>query len=254
MTLGKLIDELDREIRVPGLANVWLPPIRSRIDMQATGIKSPVGIKVSGSDLATIEKVAEQVVQSLRTVRGTASAVAERLSSGRYIDVTIDRLAAARYGLNVSDIQDVIASAVGGENVTETVEGLERYPVNVRFPRELRDSLALVQALPIATEKGATIPLSAVAKVAINDGPSMLRSENARPSAWIYVDIRGRDLSGYVREAQRLIAAQVALPPGYSLTWSGQFEYLERAARRLSLVVPMTLAAILLLLYLAFAS
>ncbi len=252
MTPGKLVEELDRAVRVPGLSNIWVPPIRNRIDMLATGIKSPIGIKVAGPDLAEVNRVTRAVEQAVQNVPGVTSALAERLEGGRYIDVTIDRVAAARYGLNIVEIQDVIAAAVGGENIGETVEGLARFPISVRYPRELRDSVDAIRMLPIVTEMGAQIPLAAVATVRIVDGPPMLRTENARLSGWVYVDARGRDLVSVVRDLQVVVAREVKLPAGYSLSWSGQFEYLERAKARLAYVVPFTLLVIFVLLYLAF--
>ena len=252
MTMDKLIDELDRTVRVPGLSNIWVPPIRNRIDMLATGIKSPIGIKVAGADLAVVNRVAQAIERAVQGVPGVTSALAERLEGGRYVDVTIDRVAAARFGLNITEIQDVIAAAVGGENIGETVEGLARFPISVRYPRELRDSVDAIRMLPIVTEMGAQIPLSAVATVRIVDGPPMLRSENARLSGWVYVDARGRDLVSVVHDLQAAVAREVKLPPGYSLSWSGQFEYLERAKARLAYVVPFTLLVIFVLLYLAF--
>jgi copper/silver efflux system protein len=251
-TVEKLIEELDRAVKIPGLSNLWVPPIRNRIDMLATGIKSPVGIKIAGADLKVIEKIGAQIEQLVKTVPGVTSAFAERVTGGRYIEVNIDRVAAARYGLNISDVQQVVAVAVGGENITETIEGLERYPVNVRYPREIRDSIGKLRQLPIITERGATITLGTVADIKVVDGPPMLRSENARLNGWIYVDIRGRDLSSVVKDAQNLVRSQVELSPGYSVSWSGQFEYLERANKRLQVVVPATLAIILVLLYLTF--
>ncbi|ARU31480.1 CusA/CzcA family heavy metal efflux RND transporter [Sulfuriferula sp. AH1] len=252
MTEAKLVDELDRTVKLPGLSNVWVQPIRNRIDMLATGIKTPVGIKISGPDIKVIERIGEQIEGLIKPISGTASALAERLNGGRYIDVNIDRTAAARYGLNIKDIQEVIATAVGGDNIGETIEGLERYPINIRYPQATRDSLSQLQSLPIITDSGATVPLSAVAEVKIVDGPPMLKSENSRPSGWVYVDIRGRDLGSYVAEAQRIVRDKVKLPPGYSIAWSGQFEYLERASKRMAMVVPLTLSIILLLLYLTF--
>jgi len=252
MTPEKLVEELDRLVRLPGLANIWIPPIRNRIDMLATGIKSPLGIKVSGADLAEIDRVATEIERLVRDVPGVASALAERVVGGRYIDVRIDRAAAARYGLSIADVQSVVSAAIGGENVGETIEGRRRFPINVRYPRELRDSIGKLKVLPIVTEAGAQVPLAAVASIAITDGPPLLRSENARLAGWIYVDIRGRDLVSVVRDAQALVADKVALPPGVSVQWSGQFEYLERAAKRLAVVVPFTLAIIFVLLYLAF--
>ena len=252
MTQEKLIEELDRAVRVPGLSNIWVPPIRNRIDMLATGIKSPLGIKVAGPDLATIERIASDIERAVKNVPGVTSALAERLTGGRYIDVTIDRVAAARFGMNIMDVQEIIAAAVGGENIGETIEGLQRFPISVRYPRELRDSVEALRALPVVTERGAQIPLGALAKIAIVDGPPMLRSENARLSGWVYVDMRGRDLQAVVTDAQRAVREQVKLEPGYSLAWSGQFEYLERAKKRLTIVVPFTLAIIFVLLYIIF--
>jgi Cu(I)/Ag(I) efflux system membrane protein CusA/SilA len=252
MTPEKLVGELDARLTVPGLSNVWVPPIRNRIDMLATGIKSPVGIKISGADPAVIDRVAQEVEREVRTVPGVSSAIAERLNGGRYIDVDIDRLAAARYGLNIEEVQSVISAAVGGENVSEVVEGLQRFPINVRYPRELRDSLADLRQLPVVTPGGAQITLGTVAKLSIADGPPMLRSENARLSGWVYVDLRGRDLKSAVDEMRALVAREIALPAGYSLAWSGQFEYLQRASAKLRIVIPVTLAVIFLLLYLTF--
>ena len=252
MTPEKLVEELDALVRLPGLANIWIPPIRNRIDMLATGIKSPLGIKVAGNDLAEIERVAFDIERAVKGVPGVTSALAERVTGGRYIDVRIDREAAARFGLNVSDVQSVVAAAIGGENVGETIEGRRRFPINVRYPRELRDSVEKLRTLPIVTEAGAQVPLAAVAAVDISDGPPALKSENARLSGWIYVDIRGRDLVSVVGDAKRAVAAAVKLPPGVSVQWSGQFEYIERAAKRLLVVVPFTGAIIFILLYLTF--
>jgi Cu(I)/Ag(I) efflux system membrane protein CusA/SilA len=254
MTPEKLVEELDRVVRLPGLSNIWIPPIRNRIDMLATGIKSPLGIKVSGNDLEEIGRVSAAVERTVKEVPGVSSALAERVSGGRYIEVTIDRHAAARYGLTIMDVQSVVSAAIGGENIGETIEGRSRFPINVRYPRESRDSIEKLRQLPIVTERGAQIPLSALAKLAVADGPPMLRSENARLSGWIYVDIRGRDLGSVVADAQRAVGQQVKLPPGVSLAWSGQFEYLERAKTRLTLVVPFVLLIILVLLYLTFRS
>ncbi|MEO6895688.1 MAG: efflux RND transporter permease subunit [Caldimonas sp.] len=254
MTQDKLVEELDRIVRVPGLANIWVAPIRNRIDMLATGIKSPVGVKVAGADLATIDRLTGEIERALKDVPGVTSALAERLTGGRYVDVDIKREAAARFGLNIADVQSVISSVIGGENIGETVEGLQRFPINLRYPRELRDSLAKIRNLPIVTERGQRLVLSDVADIRITDGPPMLRSENARLSGWVYVDIRGRDLASAVHEMQRVVAQKVALPPGYSVSWSGQFEFLERAVAKLKLVVPFTLLIIFVLLYITFGS
>ena len=254
MTPDRLVEALDQAVQVPGLSNLWVPPIRNRIDMLATGIKSPVGIKVAGADLATLDRLTAQLSQVVQAVPGVSSAVAERLTGGRYIDVDIDRLAAARLGLSVADVQAVVSTAIGGDNVSEVIQGRERYPVNVRYPRELRDSLERLRQLPFVTAKGATVLLQDVARLAIADGPPMLRSENARLSGWVYVDVRGRDLRSAVQAMQAAVGRQVVLPPGYALSWSGQFEYLERATERLQLLVPVALAVIALLLYLLFHS
>ena len=252
MTQDKLVDELDRIVKVPGLANIWVPPTRNRIDMLATGIKSPVGVKVAGADLATIDRVTSEVEMVLKDVPGVSSALAERLTGGRYVDVTINRDAAARFGMNIADVQSVITSAVGGDNIGETVEGLQRFPINMRYPRETRDSLEKLRKLPIVSERGARLVLGDVADIRVTDGPPMLRSENARLSGWVYVDIRGRDLKSAVQDMQRVVAEKVALPPGYSISWSGQFEFLERATAKLKVVVPFTLLIIFVLLYLTF--
>ena len=252
MTQDKLVDELDRIVKVPGMANIWVPPIRNRIDMLATGIKSPVGVKVAGTDLAVIDRVTGEIEKALMDVPGVSSALAERLTGGRYVDVTINRDAAARFGMNIADVQSVITSAVGGDNIGEMVEGLQRFPINLRYPREIRDSLEKLRVLPIVTEKGARLVLSDVAEIRITDGPPMLRSENARLSGWVYVDIRGRDLRSAVKDMQRVVAEKVILPAGYSISWSGQFEFLERATAKLKVVVPFTLLIIFVLLYLTF--
>ncbi|MEO6017572.1 MAG: efflux RND transporter permease subunit [Polaromonas sp.] len=256
MTTDKLVEELDRIVRVPGLANIWVPPIRNRIDMLATGIKSPVGVKVAGTDLATIDRATADIERVLKDVPGVSSALAERLTGGRYVDVNIRRDDAARFGMNVADVQSVIASAVGGENLTgagsEVIDGLQRFPINIRYPREIRDSLEKLRSLPILTERGQRLVLSDVADLRVSDGPPMLRSENARLSGWVYVDIRGRDLRSAVQDMQKAVAAQVKLPPGYSVSWSGQFEFLERATAKLKVVVPFTLLIIFVLLYLCF--
>jgi Cu(I)/Ag(I) efflux system membrane protein CusA/SilA len=254
MTPDQLVAELDRAVQVPGLSNVWVPPIRNRIDMLATGIKSPVGIKVAGPDLATIDRLTTEVEAAVRRVPGVSSALAERLAGGRYIDVDVDRAASARYGLSVADVQAVVTTAIGGENVGEVVSGRERFPINVRYPREIRDSLERLCTLPFVTDKGAQLLLQDVARVSIADGPPMLRSENARLSGWVYVDVHGRDLRSVVRDMQAAVARDVVVPPGYAISWSGQFEYLERATERLKLVVPATLAVVFVLLYLLFRS
>ena len=252
MTPDRLVEELDRVVQVPGLTNVWVPPIRNRIDMLATGIKSPVGIKVAGADLQTIDRLTTRIETAVKQVPGVSSALAERLTGGRYIDVDVDRAAAARFGLSVAEVQAVVSTAVGGENVGEVISGRERFPLNVRYPREIRDSLERLRALPFVTGKGANLLLGDVARITVEDGPPMLRSENARLSGWVYVDVRGRDLGSAVRDMQAVVAKEVTMPAGYALSWSGQFEYLERAAQRMKVVVPATLAVIFVLLYLLF--
>jgi Cu(I)/Ag(I) efflux system membrane protein CusA/SilA len=252
MTPDKLIEELDRTVRVPGLSNIWVPPIRNRIDMLATGIKSPVGVKVAGTDLGEIDRIAAEIERVVKNVPGVTSAFAERLTGGRYIDVQIDRATAARYGLNIADVQGIVSAAIGGDNIGETIEGLRRFPINVRYPRELRDSVEKIRDLSIVTDRGAQIRLRDVAAIRVSDGPPMLKSENARLSGWVYVDLHGRDLSSAVHDMQRVVAQEVKLPPGYSISWSGQFEFLERAAQKLKIVVPATLVIIFVLLYLTF--
>ena len=253
MTPEKLVEELDRVVRVPGLTNIWIPPIRNRIDMLATGIKSPIGVKVAGTNLMEIDTVTQAVERVAKGVPGVSSALAERLTGGRYIDVDIDRKAAARYGLNIADVQSIVAGAIGGENVGETIEGLARFPINVRYPREWRDSLGALEQLPIYTPLGSQITLGTVAKIKVSDGPPMLKSENARPSGWVYIDVRGRDIASVVADLRRVVSEQVKLQPGMSLSYSGQFEFLERANARLKLVVPATLLIIFVLLYMTFA-
>ncbi|MDD4915797.1 MAG: efflux RND transporter permease subunit [Methylococcales bacterium] len=253
MTPEKLVEALDRAVKIPGLTNIWIPPIRNRIDMLATGIKSPIGVKIAGSRLAAIEQAATDVERVARKVPGVSSALAERLGGGRYIDIDIDRLAAARYGLSIAELQAVIAGLVGGDNIGETVEGLARYPINLRYPREWRDSLERLQQLPIVTAGDSLITLGAVANVHISDGPTMLKSENARPSAWVYIDVRGRDLAAVVADLKAAVALDVKPEPGVTLSYAGQFEFLERANARLALVAPATLLIIFVLLYLTFS-
>ena len=252
MTPEKLIEELDRTVRVPGLTNIWIPPIRNRIDMLATGVKSPIGVKVAGTSLAAIDRATLEIERVAKTVPGVSSALAERLSGGRYVEIEIDRVAAARVGLNIADVQSVVSSAVGGETIGETVEGRARFPISVRYPREWRDTPTRLAALPILTPTGSQITLGSVARVRIADGPPMLKSENARPSGWVYIDVRGRDLASVVADLRRAVAKEVKFEPGISLAYSGQFEFLERANARLKLVVPATLLIIFVLLYLTF--
>jgi len=252
MTTGKLIEDMRAALKFPGMPDVFVMPIKTRIDMLTTGIRTPVGIKVNGNDLGQIEAIGKQIETALRQVSGTTSVFAERVAGARYVDVRIRRERAARFGLSVADIQETVATAVGGMNVAETIEGRERYPVNLRYPADLRDSPEKLKQLGIVTPSGGQVALMEVADVSIADGPDMIRSENARLSGWISVDISGRDLGGYVLEAQKVVAEKIKLPPGYSLTWTGQYEYLERAKQRLALVIPFTIAIILLLLYLNF--
>jgi copper/silver efflux system protein len=254
LTIDDLVRELDALVDIPGLTNAWVMPIKTRIDMLATGIKTPVGVKIAGPDLEVIQSIGEELERILPEVWGTASVYAERVAGGRYVTVDIDREGAARYGLNIADVQDIVRTAVGGMNVTQTVEGLERYPVNLRYPQAVRDSVTQLQLLPIVTPAGARIALADVADVRIEDGPPVIKSENARLNGWVYVDIRDRDLGSYVEEAQQVVAAQLDLPAGYSITWSGQYEYMVRAKARLQVVIPITLAIIVLLLYLNFRS
>ncbi|MGR4863788.1 efflux RND transporter permease subunit [Caulobacter sp. LARHSG274] len=252
MTPDKLVAELDARVKVPGLTNVWVPPIRNRIDMLATGIKSPIGVKVSGAKLAELDRIAREVEGVAKGVPGVSSALAERLTGGRYVDVAIDRAAAARFGLNIDDVQSIVSGAIGGETIGQTVEGLARYPISVRYPRELRDSLEGLRALPVLTPGGQQITLGTVADVRIADGPPMLKSENGRPTTWVYVDVRGRDLASVVGDLRHAVDRKVRLSPGVSLSYSGQFEYLQRAADRLKIVVPATLLIIFVLLYVIF--
>ena len=254
MTSEKIRRELNRLIQFPGLTNAWVMPIKTRIDMLATGIKTPVGIKVAGADLNVIQQVGQRIEEVVQQIPGTLSVYSERVASGRYITVDIDRVAASRFGLNIADVQEVIRTAVGGLNVSESVEGLERYPINVRYPRDLRDSPQELRNLTIVTPAGARIPLGEVARIEVADGPAMVKSENARPNGWIFVDIAGRDLGSYVSEAQQMVSQSVELPPGYSINWSGQFEYMARATERLRVVVPFTLIIIMLLLFVNFRS
>jgi Cu(I)/Ag(I) efflux system membrane protein CusA/SilA len=252
MTMDKLKHKLNTLVQLPGVTNAWVMPIKNRIDMLATGIKTPVGVKVAGPDLAGIQQVGQQIEQVLKQVPGTVSVYSERVAGGRYVTIDIDRVAAARFALNIADIQDVVRTALGGMRVGMSVEGLERYPINIRYPRDVRDSLEKLRNLPVVTPAGARIPLAEVADIRIDDGPGMIKTENARLNGWIYVDIEGRDLGSYVVDAQRAVNEQVQLPPGYSISWSGQYEFMVRAIQRLETVVPITLVIIVLLLYLNF--
>lgn len=252
VTSESLRQEFDQLIQFPGLTNAWVMPIKTRIDMLATGIKTPIGIKIAGPDLQVIEKIGAELEPILNNITGTASVYAERVAGGRYITIDIKRRQAARYGLSVKDIQQVISTAVGGMNVSESVEGLERYPINVRYPQSYRDSVSKLRNLPLVTPNGARIALADVADIRYEDGPPMIKTENARPNGWVFVDIDDRDLGSYVAEAQQTVAEQLKLPAGYSLAWSGQYEYMERAKARLSIVAPLTISIIMLLLYFSF--
>ena len=252
MTTQDLIKEFDAVVNLPGLTNAWVMPIKTRIDMLATGIKTPVGIKIGGPDLMEIQKIGQQIETILSGVEGTASVYSERVAGGRYIKVDIQREQAARYGLNIADVQQVVSSAIGGMNVTQSVEGLERYPVNIRYPQSYRSSPESLSLLPIVTPQGKRIALADVADVYIEDGPPGIKSENARLNGWVYVDIDGVDIGSYVVAAQQVVSEELVLPAGYSITWSGQYEYMMRAKEKLTYVVPLTLAIIVILLYLNF--
>jgi Cu(I)/Ag(I) efflux system membrane protein CusA/SilA len=254
MTTEKLRDELDQLIQIPGLTNAWVMPIKNRIDMLATGIKTPVGIKVGGSDLAVIQRIGQDIEQILSDMPGTASVYSERVAGGRYIKVDIKRELASRYGLNISDVQQVVSTAIGGMNVAESVEGLERYPINLRYPQSYRDSPEQLSLLPIVTPSGQRIALADVAKVYVEDGPPGIKSENARINGWTYIDIKDIDVGNYVQNAMDKLSAELNLPTGYSLTWAGQYEYMQRAKEKLTYVLPLTLAIIIILLYLNFRS
>ncbi|WP_300038978.1 efflux RND transporter permease subunit [uncultured Roseobacter sp.] len=252
MTMEKIRNELDRTVQIPGVTNVWIQPIKNRIDMLATGIRTPVGVKISGADLNVITDIGIEVERAVSVIEGTASAYAERPVGGRFIEIDVKRDAAARYMMSVRDVQDVVQTAIGGMQVSESVEGLERFPINLRYPQAWRDSPERLENLPVVTPSGSHVPLTALADVRIVDGPGMIRSENARRTGFVFIDIAGRDLGGYVAEAQRVVADQVRLPPGYSLTWSGQYEYIERMQDRLAIVAPATLMIITLMLFMAF--
>lgn len=252
MTPEKIINQLEQTVKIPGLANIWVPPIRNRIDMLATGIKSPIGIKVAGNSLAEIDKVTAQIENLAKNTPGVSSALAERLTGGRYINITIDRFLASRYGLNIAEVNSYVSSAIGGMNVGEVLDGQARYPINVRYPRELRDSISAIRNLPIKTMNGAQISLSTIAKIEITSGASMIKSENARLSGWVFVDVRGDDLVSVVNRLKDKFDKELKLPPSVSLSYSGQFEFYERAQERLKIVVPATLLIIFILLFLTF--
>jgi copper/silver efflux system protein len=252
MTMEGIRNELDRVVQIPGVTNVWIQPIKNRIDMLATGIKTPVGVKISGADLSVIEQIGIEVERVVAGIDGTASAYAERPIGGRFVEINVNRDAAARYMMSVRDVQDVVQTAIGGMQVSESVEGLERFPINLRYPQEWRNSPERLRDLPVVTPSGAHIPLGALAEIKVVDGPGMIRSENARRTGFVFIDIAGRDLGGYVTQARQVVADQVTLPPGYSITWSGQYEYIERMHERLKLVAPATLLIITLMLFMAF--
>ena len=252
MTTSKLREILNSTVQFSGVSNAWVMPIKTRIDMLATGIKTPVGIKIAGPELAGIQQVGVQIEQALQDFENTASVFAEKVAGGRYITIDISRDRAARYGLNIADIQEVINTAIGGRTLGETVEGRQRFPISMRYPQQYRDSPEALRQLPIVLANGANITLGEVADIAIEVGPAAIKSENARLNGWVFIDIESGDLGSYVKSAKEHITNTVSLPPGYSLTWAGQFEYLERAEARLSIMVPFTIAVIVLLLYLSF--
>ena len=249
LTPDLLIEEMDRALQFPGLTNAWVMPIKNRIDMLSTGIKTPVGIKISGPDLDILQQIGEQVEAVVSQLPGTLSAYAERVMGGNYLDFVLDRQAIARYGLTVGDVQDVIQSAIGGMNITTTVEGLERYPVNLRYSRELRDDPEALRQILVPTPGGQQIPLGQLADLQIKKGPPAIKTENSRPQALVLVDLANIDVGTYVRMAQRAVAETVEVPAGYNIAWSGQYEYMVRAARRLQIVIPMTLAIIFLIIF-----
>jgi Cu(I)/Ag(I) efflux system membrane protein CusA/SilA len=251
-TTQQLMQEMDAAIKFPGLVNAWTMPIKTRIDMLSTGIKTPVGIKIGGPDLTVLQRISEDVEQAMKTMPETLSAFGDRAVGGYFLDLDIRREEIARYGLTVGDVQDVIMSAIGGMQVTETVEGLERYPVNLRYPRELRDDPQRLRRVLIPTPSGAQIPLGQLADIRLARGAPSIKTENARPNAWVYVDLKTSDVGGFVAEAKKVLADQVEIPSGYTITWSGQYEYMERATARLRIVIPLTLFLIFLLLYLNF--
>ncbi len=249
MTVQKLIDKLDAAIKIPGLTNAWTMPIKTRIDMLSTGIKTPVGIKIGGPDLKVLQRLGKEIEKAVKDIPGTRSVYAERAEGGNYVDFDIDRDAIARYGLTVGDVQDVFMSAVGGMNITKTVEGLERYPVNLRYQRDYRENIPALERVLVPLPHGGNIPLSQLGTIVVKKGPPVIKSENARPNAWVYIDIENTDVGSYVEKAQKVINEKIKLPQGYSLVWSGQYEYMQRAAKTLALVIPLTLLLVILLLY-----
>ncbi|MGY9106197.1 MAG: efflux RND transporter permease subunit, partial [Alphaproteobacteria bacterium] len=254
VTLDSLRAELDNLVDIPSLTNVWIMPIKNRLDMLATGIKTPVGVKIAGPDLAVIGEIGRRIEQVLQAVPGTSSVYAERVTGGRFVDIDVNREGAARFGLNIADVHDIVGTAIGGMTIGESVEGLERYPINLRYPQDLRNSPQRLRELPVVTASGAEIPLGRLAEIGISEGPGIIRSENARPNGWVYIDIADRDIGSYVADARETVESEVTLPAGYTITWSGQYEYMQRAKERLALVGPLILAIIILLLYLNFRS
>jgi copper/silver efflux system protein len=252
ITMQELIDDLDAAVKFPGVTNAWTMPIKTRIDMLSTGIKTPVGIKIMGPDLDTLADLGEQIEALLRDKPGTLSVFSERVTGGNYLDFTINREQIARYGLQVQDVQDIITTAIGGMNVTYTIEGLERYPVNLRYNRAFRDNLDTLRRVLVPTPTGAQVPLVHLADIAVKKGPAGIKSENSKKTAWVFVDIKGMDLGTYVSQAKALVDAQLVLPTGYSLVWSGQFEYMEKARKTLNIIIPATLVLIFILLYMHF--
>jgi Cu(I)/Ag(I) efflux system membrane protein CusA/SilA len=252
LTTQELIDDLDGAIQFPGLTNAWTMPIKTRIDMLSTGIKTPVGIKLMGPNLEVLSDLGSRIEAVVRNIPGTLSAFSERVTGGNYLDFDLDRAQLARYGLSVGDVQDVIMTAIGGMNVTSTVEGLERYPVNLRYSRELRDDIDGLKRVLVPTSTGAQVPLAQLATLTIRKGAAGIKSENSRQTAWIYIDLRGVDVGSYVKEAMAVVERDIALPTGYSMVWSGQFEYMERARQTLNVIVPVTLLIIFILLYMHF--
>jgi len=249
MTPDKLVEELNAAVQIPGLTNAWTMPIKTRIDMLSTGIKTPVGIKIAGPDLNILQDLGKQIEEVIKTVPGTRSAYAERSVGGNYVDFRIDRDAIARYGLNIQDVQDVFMSAVGGMNITKTVEGLERYPVNLRYQRDYRDNIESLKRVLVPLSLGGNIPLEELGEIEIVKGPPMIKSENARPNTWVFVDLEVSDIGSYIQDAKNAIDKHITLPPGYSIKWSGQYEYMERASAHLSMVIPLTLLLVIFLLY-----
>jgi Cu(I)/Ag(I) efflux system membrane protein CusA/SilA len=250
MTPRKLIEEMDNALRFPGLSNVFTMPIKARVDMLATGIKTPVGIKVSGPDIAVLDQIGAALEPVIRKVPNTFSVFAERQMGGNYMDIKVNREQAARYGLNVDDIQNIISMAMGGMPVTTTVEGLERYPVNLRYSRELRDNIEAIKRILVPSPNGEQIPIEQIADIAVTKGPMVVRSEATRPTLWVYIDIKGTDVGGYVAAAKRAVAENIKMPAGYTLVWSGEFEYMQEAYKRLAIIIPVTILIIFLIIYL----